>query len=161
MAYNNFLEDVPGIQSLFTFRPETGKYLYDVALVSLNGESPLTHSKRKFIAAYVYYLHNYIFSSKNQESKFTNDEKSAIVDKVLKDMNQANVSDKMKALLHIVFKVQISGKEVKEEDIAEARKYGADDRTIHDTMLIAVTFNMLNRYVKALASLKPNDANNR
>ena len=76
-------------------------------------------------------------------------------------MNQANVSDKMKALLHIVFKVQISGKEVKEEDIAEARKYGADDRTIHDTMLIAVTFNMLNRYAKALASLKPNDANNR
>jgi hypothetical protein len=48
----------------------------------------------------------------------------------------------MKALLNIAGKVQILGKEVMEEDIAEARKYGADDRTLHDTVLIAATFCM-------------------
>jgi hypothetical protein len=72
-------------------------------------------------------------------------------------MQQSNVSDKMKALLNIAGKVQILGKEVKEEDIEEARKYGADDRTLHDTVLIAASFSMFNRYVDGLASLTPTD----
>jgi hypothetical protein len=63
----------------------------------------------------------------------------------------------MKALLNIAGKVQILGKEVKEEDIEEARKYGADDRTLHDTVLIAASFSMFNRYVDGLASLTPTD----
>ena len=40
---------------------------------------------------------------------------------------------------------------------AEARKHGAGDRDIHDTVLIAATFSMFNRYVDGLASLTPTD----
>ena len=53
--------------------------------------------------------------------------------------------------------MQILGKEVTEEDIANARKEGADDRAIHDTVLIAATFSMFNRYVDGLASFTPTD----
>ena len=63
----------------------------------------------------------------------------------------------MQALLTIAGKVQINGREVKPEDIAEARKHGAVDRDIHDTVLIAATFSMFNRYVDGLASLTPTD----
>jgi alkylhydroperoxidase family enzyme len=84
------------------------------------------------------------------------DEKDT-VDDVLKDMHQSNVSDKLKALLHIAGKVQILGREVKPEDIEAARKLGADDREIHDTVLIAASFCMFNRYVDGLNSLTPTD----
>jgi len=80
-----------------------------------------------------------------------------IVDEVLKDMLHSGVSDKMKALLNIAGKVQILGKEVLPEDIAAARLFGADDREIHDTVLIAASFSMFNRYVDGLASFTPTD----
>ncbi len=72
-------------------------------------------------------------------------------------MNQSSVSNKMKALLNIAGKVQVSGKEVTEGDVTAARKEGAHDREIHDTVLIAATFSMFNRYVDGLASWTPTD----
>jgi uncharacterized peroxidase-related enzyme len=84
------------------------------------------------------------------------DEKD-IVDAVLNDLDHAPVDEKMKALLNIAGKVQILGKEVAPEDIAAARACGAGDREIHDTVLIAATFSMFNRYVDGLASFTPTD----
>ena len=46
MAYINVPEGVPGIRSLVMFRPETGKYLYELAQVLLRGESPLTEAEK-------------------------------------------------------------------------------------------------------------------
>jgi alkylhydroperoxidase family enzyme len=79
------------------------------------------------------------------------------VDEVLEDIPTSTVSDKMKALLQIAGKVQILGKEVSEDDIAHAKDYGATDREIHDTVLIAASFSMFNRYVDGLASWTPTD----
>jgi alkylhydroperoxidase family enzyme len=79
------------------------------------------------------------------------------VDCVIEDVNNAPVTPKMKALLTIAGKVQQSGKSVLPEDVAEARKQGAGDRDIHDTVLIAATFSMFNRYVDGLASYTPTD----
>lgn len=159
MAYINVEEGVPGIRSLVLFRPETGKSLYELAQVLLRGPSPLTEAERELIAAYVSYRNDCTFcwSSHAAASRCLYGDERNIVDDVLKDMQQSNVSDKMKALLNIAGKVQILGTEVKEEDIKEARKYGADDRTLHDTVLIAASFSMFNRYVDGLASLTPTD----
>jgi hypothetical protein len=72
-------------------------------------------------------------------------------------VQQAAISNKMKALLNIAGKVQVLGKEVTNEDVAEARKQGAVDKEIHDTVLIAAAFSMFNRYVDGLASFTPTD----
>lgn len=159
MAYINVPEGVPGIRSLVMFRPETGKYLYELAQVLLRGESPLTEAERELIATYVSYRNDCMFCMKSHAAAtrcLYGDEKN-IVDEVLKDLQQAHVSDKMKALLNIAGKVQILGKEVTEEDIAAARTLGANDREIHDTVLVAATFCMFNRYVDGLASFTPAD----
>jgi uncharacterized peroxidase-related enzyme len=159
MAYINVEEGVPGIRSLVLFRPETGKSLYELAQVLLRGPSPLAEAERELIAAYVSYRNDCMFcwSSHAAASRCLYGDEKNIVDEVLKDMQESNVSDKMKALLNIAGKVQILGKEVSEEDIEEARKHGADDRALHDTVLIAATFCMFNRYVDGLASLTPTD----
>lgn len=160
MAHINVPEGVPGIRSLVMFRPETGKPLYDLAQVLLRGESPLSEADRELIAAYVSFRNDCMFCMKSHAAAarcLYGDEKNT-VDDVLKDMQQSNVSDKLKALLHIAGKVQVLGKEVKPEDIDNARKLGANDRELHDTVLIAATFCMFNRYVDGLNSLTPTDS---
>jgi alkylhydroperoxidase family enzyme len=85
------------------------------------------------------------------------EDKREVVDCVIHNQSTPLLSDKMKALLNIAGKVQESGKLVTDEDVQEARKHGANDRDIHDTVLIAATFSMFNRYVDGLASLTPTD----
>jgi uncharacterized peroxidase-related enzyme len=141
------------------FRPETGKHLYDLAQVLLRGDSPLSEAERELIAAYVSYRNNCMFcmSSHAAAARCLYGSDAHVVDDVLRDMQHAPVSDKMKALLHIAGKVQVLGKEVKDADVGAARATGATDRDIHDTVLIAAAFCMFNRYVDGLASFTPVD----
>ena len=69
----------------------------------------------------------------------------------------AEISAKLKALLAIAGKVQQGGKHVCDEDVAKARREGATDVEIHDTVLIAAAFCMYNRYVDGLATWAPDD----
>jgi uncharacterized peroxidase-related enzyme len=159
MAHIQVPEGVPGIRSLVMFRPETGKYLYDLAEVLLRGEYPLSQAERELIAAYVSRRNECVFCSNSHAAaaRCLYGEADATVDEVLADMQTANISDKMKALLHIAGKVQILGKEVKQQDIDAAKELGATDKELHDTVLIAAAFCLFNRYVDGLASLTPTD----
>jgi uncharacterized peroxidase-related enzyme len=160
MAHIKVEEGVPGIRSLVLFRPETGKPLYDLAQVLLRGPSQLKEAERELIATYVSHLNNCMFcmNSHAAAARCLYGDENNIVDEVLKDMRQSKVNSKMKALLTIAGKVQISGKEVTPADISLARALGADDSEIHDTVLIAAAFCMFNRYVDGLASFTPTDA---
>jgi len=53
--------------------------------------------------------------------------------------------------------VRESGKSVRPEDIERARREGATDVEIHDTVLIAAAFSMYNRYVDGLATWAPEE----
>ncbi|ULQ55807.1 peroxidase-related enzyme [Flavihumibacter rivuli] len=152
-------ENVPGIRSLVLYRPETGQHLYDLAQVLLRGESPLSEADRELIATYVSHLNQCYFcqNSHAAAARCLYGPSAQLVDEVLTDLQAAGVSEKLKALLQIAGKVQVLGKEVKEDDIAKARALGANDREIHDTVLIAATFCMFNRYVDGLATLTPTD----
>src|SRR5579862_440483 len=159
MAHIQVAEGVPGIRSLVMFRPETGKPLYELAQILLRGESTLSEAERELIAAYVSSRNQCMFcmSSHAAASRCLYADEKNIVDEVLKDLRQAKISDKLKALLHIAGKVQILGKAVTPDDVALARQLGATDRESHDTVLIAAAFSMFNRYVDGLASFTPTD----
>ncbi len=159
MAHISVPEGVPGIRSLVMFRPESGQHLYALAQVLLRGESPLSEAERELIAAYVSSRNECIFcmSSHAAAARYLFKDKKQIVDFVLNDYHSADISEKLKSLLSIADKVQQSGKAVSEGDVAKARTHGAIDREIHDTVLIAATFSMFNRYVDGLASMTPTD----
>ena len=55
-------------------------------------------------------------------------------------MHAAPITEKMKALLNIAGKVRQDGRTVTPEDVERARSAGADDKAIHDTVLIAAAF---------------------
>ena len=160
MAHIAVPEGVPGIRSLAMFRPESGQHLYALAQVLLRGgDSPLSEAERELIATYVSSRNEcrYCTNSHAAAARYLFKENRNVVDFVLEDYESASISTKLKALLNIAGKVQQSGKAVKEEDLLKARQSGANDRDIHDTVLIAATFSMFNRYVDGLATLTPTD----
>ena len=159
MAHINVPEGVPGIRSLAMFRPDTGKHLYDLVRVLLRDHSPLSPAERELIASHVSSRNDCMFcmSSHAAAARELYGDQREIVDCVIHNTDTPLLSEKMKALLNIAGKVQVNGKEVTPEDIQRARDHGAGDRDIHDTVLIAATFSMFNRYVDGLATLTPTD----
>lgn len=159
MAHISVSPEIPGIRSLALFRPETGKPLYALAQVLLRGPSTLTAAERELIAAYVSSLNRCRFCADSHaaaaRSLFGNE--GQLVSEVLEDMEAAKITSKMRALLQIAEKVQQSGKAVSPKDMELARKEGATDKELHDTVLIAATFCMFNRYVDGLATWTPTD----
>ena len=84
-------------------------------------------------------------------------EQSGVVAEVFADVTTAKIDDKLRALLAIAEKVRIDGRLVTDDDVQVAREAGADDKAIHDTVLIAAMFSMFNRYVDGLATWTPTD----
>jgi len=152
-------EGVPGIRSLFAFRPETAKPLQQLAQVLLRGESPLSSGEREIIAAYVSSLNKCTFccATHSAAATYLLDDGEDIVQAVKKDFHTAPISEKMKAFLVIAGKVQKGGRLVTTDDVAQARTQGATDQEIHDVVLIAAAFCMYNRYVDGLATMTPTD----
>ena len=152
-------EHLPGIRGLVAFRPETGRSLFDLAEALLVGESPLSRGERETIAAFVSCRNEcgFCMDSHAAAARHLLGDQGDMVDAVLTDPASAPVSAKLKTLLAIAANVQRSGRHVTEDDVAAARAEGATDREIHDTVLIAASFSMFNRYVDGLATLAPSD----
>jgi hypothetical protein len=83
--------------------------------------------------------------------------KPGLVEAAVCDIESADVSPLLRALLNIAAKVQRDPKTVGAGDIACARSAGASDAEIHDAVLIAAAFCMFNRYVDGLGTSKPAD----
>ena len=131
-----------------------------LADVLLHADSSLTRGERELIAAYVSALNDCEFCHNSHAavaSCHLGDD-GATIAAVVRDAHSAPVSPKMKALLAIAARVQRSGRQVLDADIAHARTEGATDVEIHDTVLIAAAFCMFNRYVDGLGALTPTDA---
>ncbi len=150
-------EHVPGIRSLAEYRPDTGQHLYELAQTLLRGESPISEAERELIAAFVSHLNRctFCYSSHAAAARYLFQSESSIVDFVLDDYENAPISAKLKSLLRIAACVQKDARTVSNELVADARANGAEDRDIHDTVLISATFCLFNRYVDGLATLTP------
>ncbi len=160
MAHIELNNELPGIRGLMAYRPETEAPLNALAEVLLRDDNnTLTRGERELIATYVSYLNDCFFCQNVHGSLAGHYLGCNIeqIDAVKEDFHSAELSDKMKALLSIAASVQKDGKQVSAEQIDEARKAGATDVEIHDTVLISAAFCMFNRYVDGLATWAPQD----
>ncbi len=151
--------DLPGIVGLLQYRPETGRPLSALAETLLRAPNTLSPGERELIAAYVSSRNSCVFcaSSHSAFAAAQLPEGMPLVDQVCADLEQADVSAKLKALLRIAGQVQQGGQAVTAAGVAAARAAGASDVEIHDTVLIAAAFCMFNRYVDGLATITPDD----
>jgi|SRR5579862_7451056 len=159
MAHIKLPEGLPGIRGPLVQYPETAQHIAAFAHALMLGQSSLTPGEREVIATYVSSLNGctYCARSHAESAKCLLGPQSIIVDQVLSGLDQADISPKLKALLVIAGKVQQGGRLVTDEDIAKARDEGANDKAIHDTVLVAAAFCMFNRYVDGLNTDIPED----
>ena len=159
MAHIQLPDGLPGIRGLLAFRPEVAKPLGELADVLLHRANSLSPGERELIAAYVSRLNDCAYCHASHAAiaaSHLQDER--LVASVMDAPDGPAVSEKMKALLALAGRVQQGGHAVREEDVEQARRAGATDIEIHDTVLIAAAFCMFNRYVDGLGTWTPTDA---
>jgi uncharacterized peroxidase-related enzyme len=159
MPHISLPEGLPGISSGFAFRPETAKPMRELAHLLLHAPSTLSPAERELIATYVSSQNDCYFcqTSHGAAAAAHLGNQADTVNQVKHDFLQAQISDKLKALLTIAGQVQQGGKQVTAQAVEAARDLGATDLEIHDTVLIAAAFCMYNRYVDGLATWQPQD----
>ena len=148
-----------GIRSAMAFRPETAKPLNELAEALLHAPNSLPQGDRELIATYVSYLNDCYFCQTvhGAIAAACLGEDHDLVERVKADFHAAAITDKLKALLVIAAKVQRGGKHVTKLDVDLAKRAGATDVEIHDTVLIAAAFCMFNRYVDGLDTWQPKE----
>jgi uncharacterized peroxidase-related enzyme len=159
MAHIRLPEGIPGILGPMAFSPQTAKPLNELAEVLLRAPNSLPQADREMIATYVSSQNDCHFcqSAHGAAAPHYLRGNEKLVNEIKLNFEGAAISDKLKALLAIAGKVQKGGKLVSSEDVDRARKQGATDKEIHDTVLIAAAFCMFNRYVDGLATWAPTD----
>ncbi|MFF5081909.1 carboxymuconolactone decarboxylase family protein [Actinoplanes sp. NPDC000266] len=155
------LPPLPGIAGLLVAFPDTAGALNGLAEALLRGPSPLTPAQRETIAAYV---------SRRNDCDFCAETHGAVARHLASTHPHSTHphsaephgtgpdragAELMDALLALADKVRVGGREVRPGDVERARAAGADDRMVHDTVLIAAAFCMFNRYVDGLGTLTP------
>ena len=158
MAHITLEAHLPGVTGLLEYRKDTAEPLRELTQILLRGNSTLTEAERELIATVV--------SNKNECFYCTTSHKAAAdayfgeqetSEKVKQDPQNAPISPKMKALLAIALQVQESGKNVTQAAISKAKKAGATELELHDTVMIAALFCFYNRYVDGLGTFAPKD----
>jgi uncharacterized peroxidase-related enzyme len=159
MPHISLSPDLPGIRGAMAFRPETARPLNALVEILLQGPSTLSRGERELIATYVSSRNctHYCHSIHGAIAAAHLDGNEALVKQVKTDFTQAGISPKLKALLVIAGLVQKDGKLVTVAEVDAARRAGATDLEIHDTVLISAAFCMYNRYVDGLGTYQPED----
>jgi uncharacterized peroxidase-related enzyme len=159
MPHINVDKNLPGIRSLMAFSPATATPMGELANLLLRSDEGLSMAERELIATHVSWLNDcfYCQHSHGAIAVCYLDGNTQLVDQVKKDYPNAPIPDKLKALLSIAGSVQKGGKFVTAGQVDAAKAFGATDKDIHDTVLIAAAFCMFNRYVDGLASNTPTD----
>ncbi len=163
MAYIQIEDEnlLPGIRGLMAYSPETSAPMNILADVLLYREDRGTIGKadRELIAAYVSYLNDCYFCQNvhGAAASCYYDDGGKAFGEIKQNINNAQITSKLKSLLEIAASVQKGGKQVKKEQIELAKGLGCTDLDIHDTVLIAAAFCMFNRYVDGLNTWVPDD----
>lgn len=145
-------DQIVGIVQLFAFSPETAKPVSELADILLHRQregSTLTLGERELIGTY---------TSRQNRCKFCTMSHCAVTSvhlqqspdtiyTILNNPEEADISEKLKAVLEIAKQVAITGKNVTSEHVNRAKSAGATDIDIHDTIMIAALFCLCNRYV--------------
>ena len=159
VAHVRLPEGLPGILGPLRQFPATGRPLRELTEVLLRGPSSLNPGEREMIAAFVSSRNGCLFCAESHAAAARHllGDDADLVDLASANPEAGVLSPKMRALLAIAGKVQRDARTVNAADVQRARAAGADDQAIHDTVLVAAAFCMVNRYVDGLATWAPSD----
>jgi uncharacterized peroxidase-related enzyme len=156
VPYVPLRDDLPGIRGLLAFKPTSGAPVAQLIHQLLRGDSPLSAADRERIAAHVSRLNECEFCARSHGAAIHHLDHLDEAGRVPVPRSE-RADARLSALLDLAEAVAGGGGYVTDELIGAARVAGADDEAIHDTVLIAAAFCMLNRYVDGLGAVTPTE----
>ena len=157
MPYIPLREDQPGIRGLLAFKPASGAPIAQLIHQLLRGASPLSAYDRERLAAHVSRLNECEFCARSHGAAARHLDHHKPADDMPRTATSEETDPKLAALFDLAEVVVRGGHYVTEDQIKAARAAGATDEEIHDAVLIASAFCMLNRYVDGLGAITPDD----
>jgi alkylhydroperoxidase family enzyme len=166
-------EELVGIRGLLAFKPSSGVKVARLIDQLLRGDSELSAADRERIAAHVSQLNECEFCARSHaatiphlDAQIATTATTAVGSRPAPTPRPApslapspspSPSPRLAALLDLAGEVTRGGHFVTSETVGRARAAGASDEDIHDTVLIAAAFCMLNRYLDGLGAITPTD----
>ena len=162
-------EDLVGIRGLLAFKPSSGAKVAQLIDQLLRGDSELSAADRERIAAHVSQLNECEFCARSHaatiphlDAQIATNATTAVGSRPMPAPRPApslaqSPSPRLAALLDLAGEVTRGGHFVTSETVRRARAAGASDEDVHDTVLIAAAFSMLNRYVDGLGAITPTE----
>lgn len=149
----------PGIRSLLVTFPDTSAPLMALAQAVLRGPSSLDEAERELLAAAVSAENGCRFCalSHGAAARVLLGDRAWWVDRVFEGGPLDFLPAKTAALVTLARAVARSPHGAAPGPWEEARREGASDRDLHDTVLVAATFSLFNRYVDGLGAPEPSD----
>jgi uncharacterized peroxidase-related enzyme len=148
----------PGLPGLLAFRPTTGAALSEFMEHLLRAPGPLPPAWREAIGAYVSGRNGCEYCSRVHTATACavagDDELRAAA---AEGPSAPGTDPRLAALLDLAGAVADGGRAVSDELVAAARAAGCDDVAVHDAVLIAAAFCMVNRYVDGLGARTPTE----
>ena len=148
----------PGVMELFAYDHQAGKALTEMGQVLMRrSDRDLLPGERELIGAFVSKLNDctFCFHSHAEAAKLLYGEGAP---KFLFMEEDAKIPMRMRALLVIAVCIQGLDRVELTGAIADAKMFGCTEQEIHDTVLIASFFSMMNRYVDGLGTtFKPGE----
>lgn len=162
MAHVDVPEGMPGIRGLMMAYPQFAVHMNGIANALLRGDDVLTAAERETIAVVASRTNECIYCSRTHAAVARchwGDEAGAggIMDQILEDYRQAPLTPMLMALCDIAAAATRLDRAATTTAIDHARSLGASDMVIHDTVLIASSFCMFNRYVDGMETDIPTD----
>lgn len=147
-------KDLPGIFGLLYYRPEMTQPLVSFTQTLLRGASPISIAEREIIASHVSALNDcfFCYACHGATAAAILDTEIDLIDEIKDQFPTYEISRKFKSLLDVAGLIQQGGSPIDNEAIEVAKRHGATDIEIHDTVLLSAAFCMFNRYVEGLGA---------
>jgi len=128
-----------------------------LAQTVLRGPSPLSIAERELIGAWVSVGNHCEYCSRThgEAARVLLGDNGFWADEVFEGTIPPSASELLKGLLALAEQVRQGNSRGDEVLITRLKGLGADDQMIHDTVLIASSFCLFNRYVDGLATTRP------
>ncbi len=147
------------LSSLWARFPETAGPLAEYTETLMRGPSPLPPAVRELIGAYVSGLNSTDFcQAVHTEAAQAFGVPGGMVDKLLENVRETKIQEKVRALLVYVRKLTLSPFAMTQADADEVFAQGWDEQALHDAVSVCALFNFYNRVVEGVGiRLDPDD----
>lgn len=136
-------------RTIFALAPDRYHAWHEFSENLMRCDSPLSRAERELIAGYVSGVNACQFChGVHSEVAIALGVPEDTFEKLMSDIDSADIDEKMKPLLHYVRKLTLTASRMVQADADAVFAAGWDERALHDAVAVCAMFNFMNRMLE-------------